>query len=108
LKKLQKINKCDHHPHETTVRFTYFNQKDSHAAKLLGVSDRGISFNSKTPIKAGTTILVKLENLSSNTCKEIEMRGLKTIALVETRWCREIGDQYHSEYEIGAKFYMCD
>jgi len=108
LEKLKKKNKYKRHPYEATVRFAYFNQKDSHAARLLGFSDSGISFNSKTPIKAGTTILIKLENLSSNTCKEIGVRGFKTIALMETRWCREIGDQYRSEYEIGAKFYMCD
>jgi hypothetical protein len=108
LEKTQKKINYGHHPHEATVRFAYFNHNHFHAARLLGFSDSGISFNSKTPVKVGTTILIKLENLSKHTCKEIGMRGFKTIALMETHLCREVGDQYGSEYEIGAKFFMYD
>ena len=108
MKEVLEKRECERHPFEAAVRFAYFNQKKFYPAKLLGFSEGGISFYSKTPIKAGTTILIKLEQLSYETCKEMGLKGLKTISLVETRWCREIGGPYGSEYEIGAKFFMCD
>ncbi|MGD9211411.1 MAG: hypothetical protein PVI90_11570 [Desulfobacteraceae bacterium] len=108
MNKVQEKRECERYPHQAAVRFAYFNHKTSYPAKLLGFSQGGISFYSKTPIKAGTTILIKMEQLSNDTFKEMGLKGLKTISLVETRWCREIGGPYASEYEIGAKFFMCD
>jgi len=105
-KKLEEKRASQRHCFKTSARFAYFNQKNFHAAELLGFSEGGISFYSRTPIKAGATILIKLEELSSDLRLEKGWPGLKTISLVETRWCRDVGGLYVPEYEIGAKFVM--
>lgn len=105
----EEKRECKRFPFRANVRFAYFNQKKFYDARLLGFSEGGISFYSKTPIKVGTTILIKLEQISNSPCKDLELKGLKTISLVETRWCREVAGPYNlEEYEIGAKFFMCD
>ena len=108
MKEEKEKRECQRHPYEASVRFAFFNQNQFHQAKLLGFSESGISFNSRTPIKVGTTIIIKLEDLSDGLHMEMGSKGLKTISLVETRWCRDVGGEYASEYEVGGKFFLCD
>jgi hypothetical protein len=94
--------------YEAAITFSYFNQKITHRATLFNFSEGGFSFYSRIPIKQGTTILIKLETLSTDSGPGQTHSGLKTVSLAETRWCRKIPESLGIQYEIGAKFFFSE
>jgi hypothetical protein len=94
--------------YEAAIKFSYFNQKVTYRATLYNFSEGGFSFYSKIPIKQGTTILIKLEELAPDSTPGQKQLGLKTVSLAEIRWCREIPETRGDQYEIGAKFFFSE
>lgn len=94
--------------YEAAITFSYFNQKITYRATIFNFSEGGFSFYSKTPIKQGTTVLIKLRGMEPDSSQQAIQTSMKTVSLAEIRWCREIPETHGDQYEIGAKFFFSE
>lgn len=91
---------------EADIEWAYFNRSEVHAARMLNISKSGSYFECSHPIIPGATILIRVhKKVSCSPADSIETH-LRTAALGEVKWCRELADDRSSVYGIGIRYYL--
>jgi hypothetical protein len=91
---------------DADIEWAYFNKSDAYAARLLNVSPSGGYFECRHPIIPGATILIRVQKSVSGGSVESTETHLRTAALGEVKWCREIADRSSSVFGIGIRYHL--
>ena len=104
-KKLGQENrrKAERYRCEARIKWSYFNRDRFHDAKISNFSQDGIYFETPHKIKPGTTILIRLETLTSNQMKSAEGVCLRTVSLADVKWCTKSSTDGDNNYGVGVR-----
>ncbi|MCU0559555.1 MAG: hypothetical protein MUD16_05105 [Desulfobacterales bacterium] len=100
-KRSEGRNACD-----ADIEWAYFNKSEVHAARLLNVSQSGGYFECSHPIIPGATLLIRLHGGICGRPTEAPAAPLRTAALGEVKWCRELADRRSTLYGIGIRYHL--
>lgn len=95
----------ERHRHTATMEFSYFNRDHYYEAQTFNHSDEGMCFKSEISLRPGAAVLIRIKDLYPNGACNGDCRGLRSLALAEAKWCKEISNETKSFYEVGAKYY---
>jgi hypothetical protein len=104
-KKLGQENRrrAERYRSDARIKWSYFNKDRFYDAKVSNFSQDGIYFETPHTIKPGTTILIRLETLSSNNMKSAEAVCLRTVSLADVKWCTKSSTDDDNNYGVGAR-----
>ena len=88
---------------DARIKWSYFNKNRFYDAKISNFSQDGIYFETPHKIKPGTTILIRLETLTSNNMKSAETVFLRTVSLADVKWCSEASIDTANNYGVGVR-----
>lgn len=105
-KRTYKRHDCDAMIKWTLFNQTAFNygQKSFHHARVFNFSKSGLYFETRCSLKPGSTVLFRIQTTG---CKALDDEGyesLRTISLVEIKWCQELIKIGESYFGIGARY----
>ena len=89
-----------------SIIYAAFNTNNYHDAEVVDVGKKGMSFRSRSPLKPGASIFIRMEkysNVSSDIAAEMRPRS---VTLAEVKWCRELISIFETHYHIGV-IYLC-
>ena len=95
--------KTERYKSEATIKWSYFNKDNFYDAKICNFSQDGVYFETSHRIKPGTTILIRLETLTSNNMKSAETVCLRTVSLADVKWCSESLIDGTNNFGIGVR-----
>lgn len=87
------------------VEWAYFNKPDFFDAQLLNFSGGGGYLECTRPLIPGATILVRLQ-ACANSGEDPAYRHLRTTALGEVKWCRELQAELSCRFGIGLRYHF--
>jgi len=87
------------------VEWAYFNKPDFFKAQLLNFSGGGGYIESAQPPIPGATILIRLQACTSSG-GDPAYRNLRTTALGEVKWCRELQAEQSNRFGIGLRYHF--
>jgi hypothetical protein len=98
-------------PCRTRVRWSYFNQPESHAAEMLNFSVEGVALEGNQPLVNGSSVVMRLE-ADADECRpdcieSTECPWVRSMVLGQVKWC-EPGprvDAPASGWKAGVRFY---
>jgi hypothetical protein len=93
---------------EASIIYAPFNTNNYHDGEMVDISERGMSFRSRAPLKPGAVIFIRIQKYScmiSNINSEIQPRF---VTLAEVKWCRELISKYETLYDIGVIYLYPD
>jgi hypothetical protein len=99
-KRSENRQKCD-----AAIEWAYFNRGDYFSARMLNFSKGGGYFVSGQPLIPGATILMRLRGFDSAGRGSRERRTLRTTALGEVKWCRELSSTA-AQFGIGVRYHF--
>lgn len=88
------------------IEWAYFNKAEIHAARLLNVSQSGGYFECPHSIIPGATLLIRVCQSASGSPAEPVGTQLRTSALGEVKWCRELAGRPSSLFGIGIRYHL--
>jgi len=93
--------------HQASVTYAYFNTDRFYHAEATNHSKNGINFVSDFPLKAGSSIYVRINNYTPDGFKSscCDCRGRRQLGLAEVKWCKEIPGAYGVFYKTGLKYH---
>jgi hypothetical protein len=89
---------------EAAVKWSYFNKRDCHFAKVKNVSLNGLYLESHHPVHPASTIIIRKENCSPHSLTTKDDLYLRTICVADVKWCEEFYGNHTHYYGIGVKF----
>jgi hypothetical protein len=99
------------HDCDARIKWTQFNrttfdygQEIFYQARVLNFSKSGLYFEIGCHLKPGSTILFRIETPGCVAFDEEGCQSLRTISLVETKWCQDILKNGESYFGIGARY----
>ena len=102
---------CKRHDCDATIKLTPFNrtafnydQETFYHARVLNFSKSGLYFETRCSLKPGSTVMFRMQTAG---CKALDDEGyesLRTISLVEIKWCQELIENGESYFGIGARY----
>lgn len=91
---------------DAAVEWAYFNKADFFNARLLNFSGGGGYMECARPLIPGATILIRVQSCDASGGEPPSSRHLRTTALGEVKWCRELhADQPH-RFGIGVRYHI--
>jgi hypothetical protein len=114
LKRLKKMDSIDptekrqenRHVCLSAVKWSYFGQSVAHEGRIVNFSNRGAYLESKVALKPGTVVWYRLEQSFSGCSSSESTEFLPTIAVVDTKWCRELSTDSGQCYGVGLKYHI--
>jgi hypothetical protein len=105
-KRQDKRHDCDARIKWTQFNRTTFNYGEEifYQARVLNFSKSGLYFETRCSLKPGTTVLFRAE---ASVCRALEhnsYENLRTISLVEIKWCQQLLKSGESHFGIGARY----
>ena len=101
-KRLAKRHAC-----EASAVCSYFNTDRSFDAQILNFSENGFYLESRESLQAGTTLLILMKKCKSKYSTDMST-CLRSISLVEVRWCNALVSESNYPYGAGLKHYYSD
>jgi len=95
----------DRHAFSADVAFSHFNKADSYQAQTLNLSKGGMCFKSNLSLQPGAMVAIRLGKVHTNASDNGSCEGLRSVALAEVRWCREVPDDKALPYGVGVKYF---
>ena len=86
------------------VEWAYFNKPDFFKAHLLNFSGGGGYLECAQPLFPGATILIRLKACTSSG-GDPAYRSLRTTALGEVKWCRELQAGQTCRFGVGLRYH---
>lgn len=96
----------DRHGCDAAVEWAYFNKGESFSARMLNFSKGGGYFVSGQPLLPGATILIRLRAVDAPGPAPGERGALRTTALGEVKWCRELSGTATGWFGIGVRYHF--
>lgn len=90
---------------DAAIEWAYFNKGDFFGARLLNFSQGGGYFVSGQPLLPGATILIRLRQFDPARAESSDS-GLRTTALGEVKWCRELFGDPAVRFGIGVRYHI--
>lgn len=87
------------------IVFSYFNKEPSFDARTLNHCTGGMCFKSRTSLRPGATVYIRVKNFHPNGSCHGDCEGLRSATLADVKWCKEIPDANVPSYGIGVKYY---
>jgi hypothetical protein len=87
------------------VEWAYFNKPDVFKAQLLNFSGGGGYIECTQPLITGATILIRLQACTSPG-GDSAYRNLRTTALGEVKWCRELQAEQPYRFGVGLRYHI--
>jgi len=105
-KRIDRRHDCD-----AKIKWTYFNrttfnygQEIFYHARVLNFSKSGLYFETTYPLKPGTILLFRSEAFSRNVSDSEGHTCVRSISLVEIKWCQKFFRNDESYFGIGARY----
>ena len=99
------------HACEAMIKWTQFNRIAFHYgheiyyhARVLNFSKSGLYFETTDSLKPGTILLFRLEASRCGASDSEDYECLRTISLVEIKWCQDLHQNGESYFGIGARY----
>jgi len=96
---------------DAEIKWTHFNRTTFNCgkeifyrARVLNFSKSGLYFETECPFKQGTIILFRLEASRCGASDSEDCECLRTISLVEIKWCQDLLKNSESYFGIGASY----
>jgi len=86
---------------------SYFNTGRSFDAQILNFSESGLYLEARESLQPGTTLLILIKKYKSKYSPDMST-CLKSISLVEVRWCNALVSERNYPYGAGLKQYSSD
>ncbi|MCU0603617.1 MAG: PilZ domain-containing protein [Desulfobacterales bacterium] len=99
-KRCEDRQECD-----AVVEWAYFNKADFFNARLLNFSGGGSYIECTQPLIPGATILIRLQACAASGGPP-PIRNMRTTALGEVKWCRELPAQPPHRFGIGVRYHI--
>jgi hypothetical protein len=99
---------CIRYHFMASIIYAPFNTNNYHDGEVVDVSEKGMSFRSRVPLKPGSAIFIRTQKycrMISNANAEIRPR---TVTLAEVKWCRELTSKYETLFDIGVIYLYPD
>lgn len=100
-KRCEERRKC-----HAAIEWAYFNKSDFFSARLLNSSRGGGYFECGHPLIPGVTILIRLQKYEPSDEASADCSYMKTTALGEVKWCREILGDATVRFGIGVRYHI--
>lgn len=91
---------------DAVIEWAYFNKGECFSARLLNFSKGGGYFVSGQPLIPGATILIRLRSFESGDSNASECSAMRTTALGEVKWCRELSGAPAAGFGIGVRYHL--
>lgn len=101
-KRCEDRQSCD-----AVIEWTYFNRGGCFSARLLNFSRGGGYFISSQPLTPGATVLIRVLDVNpaeSGACDA--GAAMRTTALGEVKWCREIIAEPVAQFGVGVRYHF--
>ena len=96
---------------DAKIKWTHFNRatfncgkETFYRARVLNFSKSGLYFETECPLKQGTIILFRIEASRCGASDSEDYECLRTISLVEIKWCQDFLGNGESYFGIGARY----
>jgi hypothetical protein len=89
-----------------SIRFTRFDEEETVTANLIDISEEGLGILTTAELKPGSALRVQVENVESAGSGPFPYCLLKSLGIVEVKWCRAVGDRWHTVYAAGAQYLL--
>ena len=103
--------KDSRHECDARIKWTYFNrttfnysQEIFHRARVLNFSKSGLYFETTYSLNSGTILLFRSEAFDKKVPDFEGCECLRSISLVEIKWCQEFLRDGESYFGIGARY----
>jgi hypothetical protein len=96
----------DRHGCDAGVDWAYFNKAEFYSAHLLNISPSGVYFECEQRIIPGATIFIRLHHGPAGVGNSAIHDSMRSTALGEVKWCRELPDQKKRPYGVGIRYHM--
>jgi hypothetical protein len=100
-KRCEERQKC-----HAAIEWAYFNKSDFFSARLMNFSRGGGYFESGHPPIPGATILIRLQKYDASSEAFADCSFMKTTALGEVKWCRELLGGPDMRFGIGVRYHI--
>jgi hypothetical protein len=90
---------------DAAVEWAYFNKADFFSARLLNFSKGGSYIECAKSLIPGATILIRLQK-DAYYSGESASCSLRTTALGEVKWCRELQEKQPQLFGIGVRYHI--
>jgi hypothetical protein len=100
-KRCEDRQNCD-----AVIEWAYFNRGDCFSARLLNFSTGGGYFVCGQPLIPGATVLIRVRDVSSGDSGSCDRGILRTTALGEVKWCRELSSEPGARFGIGIRYHF--
>ena len=105
-KRIDRRHDCD-----AKIKWTYFNrtafnygQEIFYRARALNFSESGLYFETTYPLKPATILVFRSEGFSKKVSDFEGYHCVRSISLVEIKWCQEFLRNGESYFGIGARY----
>jgi hypothetical protein len=88
------------------IDWAYFNKADFYSAHLLNVSPSGGYFECEQRIIPGATLFIRLHHGPASVGDPTICDCMRSTALGEVKWCRELTDRKPRPYGVGIRYHM--
>ena len=96
----------DRHGCDASIDWAYFNKSDFYSAHLLNISPSGGYFECEQRIIPGATLFIRLHHGPAGVGDPTNRDGMRSTALGEVKWCRELPDQKTFAYGVGIRYHV--
>ena len=93
------------HHQEIPITVAHFNTSRYHPATVLNYSEGGIYFESDFAFQPRTSIYIRIEKQIKDLPESEVQNGIRSVALGEVKWCKEISKGESGRYGMGVKYY---
>lgn len=98
--------RCEDRQHcDAVVEWAYFNKADFFNARLMNFSRGGGYFECAQSLIPGATILIRLQK-GAFSSGESGSPHMRTTALGEVKWCRELQERQPRRFGIGVRYHI--
>lgn len=90
------------------LTYTQLTKGTYREAELVDYSEEGLCFKSNFELKPGNYILIRVQSESVRTKRNVCEVNVRSVSVVEIKWCYEKHDGQNLFYFIGAKYPFSD
>ncbi|MGE5255554.1 MAG: PilZ domain-containing protein [Hyphomicrobiales bacterium] len=86
------------------ANWSYFNKESSLKGRILNFSPGGSYLETASPVTPGATVLIRVLQ-----CAEFmreHPKDLRSNAIAEVKWCREMKDSEEASYGVGVRYHF--
>lgn len=87
------------------LEISHINKENKSDGQLINHCEDGMCIRSKTKYNPGMSLVVRVKNFTSNELNIESCEGLRTINLVDVKWCQEILDTDKPYFKVGLQFH---